>query len=149
MLCRPQRGRILRIFVVFSRVSSKCIFFYIQVIFHGQVALIIKLSCFKYLVTYILVLSARGFCERRRHSTIVLLREMCLIIRNLFPCFHVSGDQSNSRNKIFEKSHPESNPVGFRRQTSAGNIDKLAMLAYTSPKVHEHHQTWKHLQNSQ
>jgi len=145
MLCRPQGRWILGMFGVFSRVSSKCIFFYIQVIFHGQVALIIKLSCFKYLVTFILVPSARGFCKKRRHSMTVLLREMCFTIRYFFPCFHVSRDQSNSRNKIFEKSHPESNPVGFSRQKSVGNIDKLAMLAYTSPNVHEHHQAWKHL----
>jgi len=56
--------QILGIFGGFSRVTSTCIFFYIQVIFHGQVALITKLSCFKYLVTYILVLSTRGFCKK-------------------------------------------------------------------------------------
>jgi len=132
----------LGIFGAFSRVTSTCIYFYIQVIFHGQVALITKLSCFKYLVTYIFVLSARGFCKRRRHSITMLSRDMCLTIRNLFPCFHVSRDQSNSRNKIFENSHPESNPVGFCRQTSVGDIDKLASSAYTSSKASSNLETF-------
>jgi len=70
-------------------------------------------------------------------------------IRNVFPCSRVSRDQptdnrewdqSKSRNKIFEKSHPESNQVGSRRQRSEGNIDELAMLAHTLHNVHEHHQ---------
>jgi len=55
----------------------------------------------------------------------MLFREIRSTNRNLFPCSHlnrnqstVSRNQSKSRNKIFEKSHPESNPVGFSRQRS-------------------------------
>jgi len=43
-------------------------------------------------------------------------------------------------NKIFEKSHPESNQVGCSRQRSVGNINELAILAHTLHNVHEHHQ---------